>query len=143
MSARLGARRMVRAAVPVAALALVTAATAHAQQQLVPGVTWSIGTLGGGWYFADPIPQAAGRVGAVAQVAIPMQLRTTIRGWSVDVSGAAALGGAAFLAPEDSDAEGRVVRVSGLTDVRLRATGPLFSEALASRLAHRFLPNLT
>jgi len=123
-------RATVANALRVVALSVAAATTAHAQQQLVPGVTWSIGTLAGGWYFADPIPQSAGRVGAAAQVAIPMQLRTTIRGWSVDVSGAAALGGVAFLAPEDSDAEGRVARVSGLTDVRLRATGPLFSDAL-------------
>lgn len=123
-------RRALRAATFVITGSLAAVTTARAQQQLVPGVTWSIGTLGGGWYFSDPIPQAAGRVGAVAQVAIPMQLRTTIGGWSVDVSGAAALGGVAFLAPEDSDAKGRLVQLSGLTDVRLRATGPLFSDAL-------------
>lgn len=110
------------------ALCAVATSSAPAQSALLPNTRWSLGTQLQGWYLTEPLPQAQGRLQAIAQGAVPMAMGVRVRGWQMDASAAYAYGAAALVAPEGSDGDPTFATVSGLTDVRLRATGPLFTD---------------
>ena len=115
---------------------------ARAQEALLPSTGWGTGLSLSAWHFATPLPQSAGGLGDVAEVAIPLSVRSMLGRWSVDVSGAFVYGAAHYAAsppsgagpvpgPVASSSGGdRVVTVAGPTDVKLRVTGPLFGDAL-------------
>jgi hypothetical protein len=111
----------------VALLAGTAAAPLAAQGTLLPRVNWSTGIVGGGWHFTTPVAQPAGRLGDVAQVAVPVNLGLRVGGWRLDASGAFSVGGVRVAARQGT---GRVLQVAGPADVRVRATGPLFFESL-------------
>jgi len=108
----------------------VCGTTAGAQESLLPAGGWGVATAISAWHFSTPIPQAAGRVANVVEAAVPFRMRGTVGRWSVDLSGAGAVGAVHFSAGDDGQGEDRAVTIAGPTDVKLRLTGPLFSDAL-------------
>ncbi|HVZ50006.1 MAG TPA: transporter [Gemmatimonadaceae bacterium] len=116
----------------VAALAIgVPARGAGAQDALLPTTGWGIGTAVNAWHFSSAVPQAAGAVADVAEVAVPFRVRSVFGNWSFDLSGAAAMGAAHLTSGAASDSGGggdRLVTIYGPTDLRLRLTGPLMIE---------------
>jgi hypothetical protein len=104
---------------------------AFGQESLLPSTGWGTAIAVSGWHFTTPIPQAAGRVANVVETAIPFRLHGSVGRWTVDLSGAGAFGAVHFSASGDGDAgEDRAVTIAGPTDVKLRLTGPLLSDAL-------------
>jgi hypothetical protein len=115
---------------PIIALAcLALAARAGAQESLLPSTGWGINTIVSGWHFSTPLKQAGGYLADVAEVAIPFGVRAVIGSWSMDFSGAAAAGVVHLAPPPDVDFEDRVISIYGPTDVKVRLSGPLFSDA--------------
>ena len=114
----------------IVAATLACAAAAGAQETLLPSTGWGVGTALSGWHFSTAIPQASGAVANVLEVAVPFRVRGNVGRWSVDLSGAGAFGAVHFAAGEDGDGENRVVTIAGPTDMKLRLTGPLLSDAL-------------
>lgn len=127
------ARRAAALPAIVAVSVLATPGGARAQDALLPSTGWGIGTAVSAWHFPTALPQAIGPVADVAELAVPFRLRSVFGNWSVDLSGAAAMG-AAHLAGGGAacrpscGGDDRVVRISGLTDLKLRLTGPLVLE---------------
>jgi hypothetical protein len=107
--------------------ALIVARPGRAQS-LLPTVSWSVGSVVSGWVLPQPFVQSSGRVAVTAQGVVPLSVQVRVRGWRVDATGAYAHGAVLSLPPEDSDDKGRVLQLSGPTDVRVRATRPLFSD---------------
>ncbi len=108
------------------------AATVEAQESLLPSTGWGTGFAISAWHFSTAIPQAAGAVADLAQVAVPFRLRANIGRWSVDLSGAGAYGAVHLTASASSsgESEDRLVTIAGPTDIKLRLTGPLVGDAL-------------
>lgn len=121
---------MTRHAMIVATMLACGAAATHAQESLLPSTGWGMGTALSGWHFSNAIPQASGAVANVVEVAVPFRMRANVGRWSVDLSGAGAFGAVHFAAGENGDGEDRAVTIAGPTDVKLRLTGPLLSDAL-------------
>lgn len=96
----------------------------HAQS-LLPSVGWAAGPTVQIWHFTTPIAQSSGGIADVAEVAIPVRVRVARGGWRIDVSGAAAMGAVHVTTADD----GRVARLSGPTDMKVRLTAPLAGEA--------------
>lgn len=128
------------------ALAALATSVAGAQESLLPSTGWAIGSGLHAWHFSTPLPQTGGSLADVAEAAIPFRVRSAFGRWSIDLSGAGAFGAARFAATADStleatvsadssvggdesdSAEDRIVSIFGPTDVKLRVTGPLFSD---------------
>lgn len=114
-------------------LALATR-TVGAQEALLPTTGWGMGSVLSVWHFNKPLPQAAGAVADLAEIAVPFRVRAGFGRWSVDLSGAAAFGavhfGSASSASGGDDDDDRVVTIFGPTDVKLRVTGPLIGDNL-------------
>jgi hypothetical protein len=121
---------MTRRSLTIVTALVLCAAPARAQESLLPSTGWGVATALSAWHFSTAIPQAAGRVADVAEAAVPFRLRGNIGRWSVDLSGAAAVGAVHFTAGDTQNGEDRAVSIAGPTDVKLRLTGPLFSDAL-------------
>ncbi|MBI3567113.1 MAG: hypothetical protein HY084_02765 [Gemmatimonadetes bacterium] len=132
---------MRRASTLLVAVAVAAAsAPALAQEALLPSTGWGTGISLSAWHFSTPLPQSAGGLADVAEATIPFSVRSQFGRWSVDVSGAGVYGAAHFKASAPSgagqgsgagsDGGDSVVSVAGPTDLKLRLTGPLFSDAL-------------
>ncbi|MCC7195382.1 MAG: hypothetical protein IT356_07495 [Gemmatimonadaceae bacterium] len=111
------------------ALACVVAlpASGGAQESLLPSTGWGAAAGLGAWHFSTPIPQAAGSVADVAELAVPFRVRTLLGRWTFDLSGAGAVGAAHLSTGQGGTGAGedRVIRIAGVTDMKLRLTGPL------------------
>ncbi|MDP1890122.1 MAG: hypothetical protein Q8K55_04455 [Gemmatimonadaceae bacterium] len=114
----------------LAAATLACGAAAGAQETLLPRAGWGVGTALSAWHFSTAIPQASGAVANVVEAAVPFRVLGNIGRWSVDLSGAGAVGAVHFAAGEEGDGDDRAVTIAGPTDVKLRFTGPLLSDAL-------------
>ncbi len=126
---------MTRRLAVIVSAATLTAASAHAQESLLPRTGWGVAVGLSAWHFTTAIPQASGAVADVAEVAIPFRVRAVRGRWNFDLSGAGAFG-AVHLSPNTGDgaAQGeddtgdRVVTIAGPTDVKLRLTGPVVGD---------------
>jgi hypothetical protein len=102
---------------------------ARAQDVLLPSTSWGFVPVIAGWHFSTPIPQTSGAVADVAQVAVPFRVRVGLGGqWSMDLTGAYATS-AVHLAKTDTSGD-KALLLSGPTDLKLRATGPISGDAL-------------
>jgi hypothetical protein len=125
---------MTRHLAGIMAALLLAAPTLRAQEALLPATGWGMGLAISGWHLATPIPQASGAVADVAEVAFPFRIRGVLGRWSVDLSGAGALGAVHLTADpsQSSSATGnnsdRVTSIAGPTDVKLRITGPIIGD---------------
>ncbi len=109
------------------------ASVARAQETLLPSTGWGTGTAISAWHFTTAIPQSAGAVADVAEVALPFRVSGRVGRWSVDLSGAGAYGAvhlSAGSAGGSGDGGDRLVSIAGPTDVKLRVTGPIVGESL-------------
>jgi hypothetical protein len=122
----------------VTALLAVAAPALGAQEALLPSTGWGFGTSVSAWHFTTPLPQSGGRLVDIAEVAIPIRVRTVFGRWSFDLSGAGAVGAAHFSA-SGTGAQGgqggdggsdRLVAIYGPTDLKLRLTGPIIGNNL-------------
>jgi hypothetical protein len=124
----------------LAAAVLLSAATVHAQETLLPRTGWGVALGISAWHFADAIPQSSGAVADVAEVAIPFRVRTSAGRWNIDLSGAGAFG-AVHLKADAGGKSGsgsgsgsgggdgdRAVTIAGPTDLKLRVTGPVIRD---------------
>jgi hypothetical protein len=110
-----------------AALSAPTPAPLGAQGTLVPTVGGSGVPVFSYWRFGTAIPQAAGSVSAASQMAVPLRTRFTVGpNWTVDVSTAVVSGQVSLKEAAGS----RSLSLSGLSDLTVRATGPLHGDAL-------------
>jgi len=117
----------------VAGLALVGAVSAPlaAQEALLPSAGWGVGMGMSAWYFSESMPQAGGPLRAVAEFALPFRVRTVFGRWTMDLTGAGMYGAAAFIPPDSvEDGEGRLVSLTGPTDLKLRVGGPIVGDNL-------------
>ncbi len=126
---------MTRRIAGVVALAGSFATAAGAQESLLPTTGWGVGTSISAWHFNKALPQTAGGLADVAEVALPFRVRASFGRWSMDLSGAAAFGAAHFTTTAAADGSAddsgdRVVTIAGPTDVKLRVTGPLVGDKL-------------
>lgn len=111
----------------LATLAALNASPLAAQGTLVPTVGGSAVPVFSTWRFGTAIPQAAGSVSAVSEIAVPLRTRFTVGpGWAVDLS-TALISGQVTL---KETAGTRSLSLSGLSDVTVRATGPILGDAL-------------
>lgn len=126
---------MTRRLAGLVAATVFAAASAPAQESLLPSTGWGMGFGLSAWHFTTAIPQASGAVADVAEVAIPFRVRAVAGRWSVDLSGAGAFG-AVHLTANQSTSSGqggndngdRAVTIGGPTDVKLRITGPVIGD---------------
>jgi len=118
------------------ATATLVATSAQAQESLLPRTGWGVAFGLQAWHLDKAIPQQAGAVADVAEVAIPFRVRATAGRWNFDLSGAGAYG-AVHLTANTSDASSgqgsgdsgdRLVTIGGPTDVKLRFTGPVVGD---------------
>jgi hypothetical protein len=72
--------------------------------------------------------QAGGTLAGVGQAVVPLALTARIGGWRVDASTAWTQNAVGFLSPLDDLNGGQLTHQSGLTDSRLRATGPILGD---------------
>jgi hypothetical protein len=116
----------------------VASSTLGAQDALLPSTGWGTGIGISAWNFSTPIPQAAGNLQAVAQVAIPFRVRAVFGRWSMDLSGAGAAGAALFKQESSGGSEGEeelsVASLFGPTDLKLRLTGPIVGDNFVATL---------
>lgn len=108
-----------------------------AQEALLPSTGWGMGTAFSAWHFSTPLPQAGGALADIVEFAIPFRIRSVFGRWNVDLSGAGAAGAVHFTANpsqrEQTSGNGnsgggdRATLIFGPTDLKLRITGPLFS----------------
>jgi len=120
---------MTRRFLVLACAATVGAATARAQEALLPSTAWGVGTALSAWHFSKSLPQSSGGVADVAEFAIPFRLGSRFGRWNFDVSGAGAIG-AVHLAAGASGGEDRLISIMGPTDLKLRVTGAIVGDAL-------------
>jgi len=130
----------------IAMIAICGAITpAAAQDVLLPSTSWGFVPVIAGWHFNTPITQASGAVADVAQVAVPFRVQFGLGGqWTMDLTGAYATT-AVHMAKSDSSSGGisggngngsgsgggnSVLLLSGPSDLKLRATGPIKGDAL-------------
>lgn len=121
------------------ALSIGAASALGAQEALLPSTGGGVGTAFSAWHFTKAIPQSGGALADVVEVAIPFRVRSVFGRWSVDLSGAAAVGAVHFTAnpsaagaqsgSQSGDDGQRLVTIAGPTDVKLRVTGPLVGDA--------------
>lgn len=118
---------IVRAAALVFASTAVAVPKTSAQSSIVPTVGGSAVPVFSTWRFAKEITQPAGAVSGVSEFAVPMRARfIAAQRWTVDLS-ASMLSGSVTL----KDATGnRTLSLSGLSDLTVRATGPVYGEAI-------------
>jgi hypothetical protein len=119
---------MIRRLMPGLALA---AATAGAQETLLPSAGGGAGISISAWHFAKAIPQGAGGLADVAEFSVPFRVRAQLGRWGFDLSGAGAAGAAHFtVASTGNGDEGgeRATTLFGPTDVKLRLSGAVVSE---------------
>ena len=110
------------------------AASARAQETLLPSTSWGLAPIVSGWVFLTPIAQASGSVRGVAQVAVPFRVSARLGdSWTLDVSGAATQstllldnkGGNGGSGGNGSGSGGSNVtqlNLTGLADVKLRVS---------------------
>lgn len=112
----------------VPALAVVAAtAPLAAQGTLVPTVGGSATPVFSMWRFGTAIAQSAGSVTGVSQMAVPFRTRFTVNeAWSVDITGAALSSQVSL----EGTGGNRTVSLSGLSDLTVRATGPVVGDAV-------------
>lgn len=113
----------------LAALAL-GAATAGAQESLLPSAGGGMGISLSAWHFAKAIPQAGGDLADVVEFSVPFRVRASLGRWGVDLSGAGAAGAAHFSLKPTGGGEGgdRATTLFGPTDVKLRLSGPIVGD---------------
>jgi hypothetical protein len=111
-----------------AAMLMTAAATAlRAQESLLPSTNVGAAPVFSFWHFQTPIAQSVGLITDVQQFAVPLRASAKLGdSWLVDVSGAASRSSLRIGSPDSS----RTVSLTGLSDVRLRLTGPLAGDAL-------------
>lgn len=98
-----------------------------AQGSLLPGTSVSISPVFAMWNFKTPIALDAGTLTGAQQIALPLRFRAMLRGhWTFDAAGAFVSGSAKL----QSGSESRTLKLNGLTDIRLRATRPMFGESV-------------
>ncbi len=118
----------------IAAALCTCATTARAQETLLPSMGWGVSATVAAWHFATPFPQSGGALADVAEVALPFRLKGALGSWSVDLSGAGAFGALHLTSNSTQGAnngdDDRLVTIAGPTDLKLRLSGPLFSDAL-------------
>ena len=101
-----------------------------AQEALLPSTGWGVGGSISAWHFSTALPQSAGAVADVAEAALPFRMRGAVGRWSFDLSGTGAIGAVHLTSGSDGNSSDKVVSIAGPTDVKLRITGPLLSDAL-------------
>lgn len=105
-------------------------ANADAQQRLVGGTAISGGPVLQTWSFGAPVPLDTVHVRSATQLVVPVQVQTTFRtGWTASVTGALARGAIETTAADGTGATG-TRRLDGLSDLRVRVTGPLRGDGL-------------
>jgi hypothetical protein len=104
----------------------VLVSRASEAQSLVPLAAWGTSPSVSVWHFATPLAQSAGGVGDVAEAAVPFRVRVARKSWRADLTGAAAFGAVHLTSPSGDD---RAITIAGPTDVKLRVTAPLLSDA--------------
>jgi hypothetical protein len=127
----------------LAFLALAASSVASAQVNLLPSTAWGFAPIVSGWHFATPLATSAGTVGDAAQAAVPFQVRVGAGAWSFDVTGAYATGAVHLTSASgssgnsgfgnnasDNGSSDTLVLLSGATDVKVRASGPLVGDRL-------------
>src|SRR5262245_35686935 len=115
-------------------LMLVAPAAASAQVNLLPSTAWGFAPIVAGWHFTTPLATPAGNVQNVAQVAVPFQVRFDAGAWAFDVTGAYAASGVHTTSSSSASSGGDngddVALLTGPTDVKVRASGPLGGDRL-------------
>jgi hypothetical protein len=120
----------------IAALVAALSRPAPAQEVLLPSTAWGFAPVVSAWHFTSALVQSTGLVKDVGEVAVPFQLRTSVFGgsWNVDLTGAYAFGAIHVVSPDSGNQQGggngNLYYVTGPTDVKLRATGPLLGDGL-------------
>jgi hypothetical protein len=110
-----------------------------AQEALLPSTGGGVGMALSGWHFSTPLPQSSGKLVDIAEFAIPFRVRTVFGRWSLDLSGAGAVGAVHFTPSagqqkQNDQTEGddrfgeRLVTIYGPTDLKLRMTGPVIGD---------------
>jgi hypothetical protein len=128
-----------RIAVRFAALAAVlVSTTAAAQERLLSTGTSSAGVVYESWHFGNDgfmQPVGAGtqsvRITSVSQLSIPVAATVSLGDrWTVDVATAYATGRVTLAAPDTALGGTSTYTLSGVSDVRLRASGRLIGDNL-------------
>ena len=99
----------------------------RAQEALLPTSSWGAVPLFATWHFATPIAQTAGAVSDVQQLALPFRAQFNVTDqWVVDLSGAASSSSVRLV----SGGATQTLTMSGLSDLRVRLSGPIIGDAV-------------
>jgi hypothetical protein len=115
---------------PGATIALIlslAAASAGAQENLLPSTAWGLSPVISVWRFATPLATAKGAIKDVAQAAVPFQVRRAIGRWTFDVTGAYATAAVHTASSGQEEDDEGVTLLSGPSDLKLRMSGPVVS----------------
>lgn len=103
-------------------IATLAALPATAQEALLPSSSWGTAPVFSAWHFSTPVKQPDGAISSVTQFALPLRARTVVGGkWNLDVSGAMSTSSVTL----DNNGTSTSLTLTGLTDVRVRATGAI------------------
>jgi hypothetical protein len=115
-----------RAGVALVAI-LASAGAASAQESLAPSASWALAPSFTSWRFSTPLAQSAGNLKSVTELALPFGARAELGRFTFDMRAAAAMSSATV---EDADGNSQKLTLNGITDVRLRASVPVFGEGV-------------
>jgi hypothetical protein len=128
-------QRVVGWCIALAAAMAGVARAGAAQQSLVSAWTFSIDPVFESWSLGSPLPQPASSAGGasvrkISQRSVPLRIRGSIGDrWSVDLATAWASGEVEAIT-SGSTPQDITLSLSGLADVRLRATGHVVRDRL-------------
>jgi hypothetical protein len=97
---------------------------AAAQGSLLPSTGWGLVPTYASWSFGTPLEQSAGNLKSVTQIAIPLSARVSFGRWNLE-------GSAAYASSKATIENGEAttdISLNGLTDVKVRLSGPLVSD---------------